>query len=82
MQDTTTAEPEDPALPVRLVTSLDQATAPYRLVVEVTQSDLELAVIESTLQLLQNLPYETRVRALTYLRDRIESDPAVWSPNT
>jgi len=43
-----------------------------------TQTDPELSTIEGVLVLLQNLPYETRVRALTYIRDRIESDPSVW----
>ncbi len=46
--------------------------------IEVTMTDPELAAIEACLVTLQTLPYGTRVRALTYIRDRVESDPAVW----
>jgi hypothetical protein len=46
--------------------------------ITVTQQDPELQSIEAVLVLLQMLPYETRLRALTYVRDRIEGDPNVW----
>jgi hypothetical protein len=42
--------------------------------------DPELQAIEVSLQLLQALPYPTQVRAVTYLKERIESDPDVWGP--
>lgn len=46
--------------------------------IEVTMTDPELAAIEACLVTLQTLPYATRVRALTYIKDRVESDPNVW----
>lgn len=51
---------------------------PVTITITVTQKDPELQAIEATLVLLHMLPYDTRVRALTYIRDRIESDPNVW----
>jgi hypothetical protein len=51
---------------------------PLTITITVTQQDSELQAIEATLALLHMLAYDTRVRALTYIRDRIESDPAVW----
>lgn len=51
---------------------------PVTITITVTQKDPELQAIEATLVLLHMLPYDTRVRALTYIRDRIESDPKVW----
>lgn len=51
---------------------------PVTLTFQTTAQDPELRTIEATLQLLQLLPYETRVRALNYIRDRVMSDPAVW----
>lgn len=53
----------------------------YSLSIPVTQQDPELRAIEVALQVLEGLPYPTRVRAMTYLKDRIESDPAVWGPS-
>lgn len=50
-------------------------SAPYRYIIDVTQQDPELRAIEASLVILQMLPYDTRVRVLTYLRDRIDSDP-------
>lgn len=52
--------------------------APFRFVIDTIQQDPELQSIEGILVLLQLLPYETRVRALNYIRDRVMSDPAVW----
>jgi hypothetical protein len=46
---------------------------------ETTLQDHELRTIEAVLQLLQFLPYETRVRALRYVHDRVETDPNVWA---
>lgn len=51
---------------------------PLTFMVRVTQEDPELQAIEACLFLLSALRYETRLRAMTYLRDRIESDPSVW----
>lgn len=49
--------------------------------ITVTQQDPELRAIEAILVILQMLPYDTRVRAMTYIRDRTESDPGVWGRN-
>lgn len=57
---------------------------PLTLPVRVSQEDPELQAIEAALFILSSLAYETRLRALTYIRDRIESDPSVWgtAPST
>lgn len=39
-----------------------------------TQTDHELRAIEWIVTILAPLPHETQVRALTYIRDRVESD--------
>lgn len=70
MQESTTPEP-DPAID-------ENEHPPYEFNIRVTQQDPELRAIEATLVILQMLPYDTRVRALTYIRSRVESDPAVW----
>jgi hypothetical protein len=75
MQDTTkfgtTPEPAP--------TAADPDAARYvTLHFETTQEDPELQAIEAMLVLLQLLPYDTRVRALRYVRDRVETDPNVW----
>lgn len=46
--------------------------------IEVTMTDPELAAMEICLATLQTLPYATRVRILSYIRQRVESDPEVW----
>lgn len=46
--------------------------------IEVTMTDPELAAMEVCLATLQTLPYDVRVRVLSYVRSRVESDPAVW----
>jgi hypothetical protein len=53
----------------------DPATS-TTLLIHVTQQDPELRTIEATLELLQLLPLDTRIRALRYVQDRVESDPA------
>ena len=52
-----------------------QEGQPVMISIQVTQQDQELQAIEATLVILQMLPYETRVRALNYIRDRVMSDP-------
>jgi hypothetical protein len=42
------------------------------------QLDAELGAIDIMMQLLALIPYETRVRALRYVLDRVETDPNVW----
>lgn len=79
MQDTT-PEPADADWPdPRLADAVnldDLATSTTTLLIHVTQQDPELRTIEATLELLQLLPLDTRIRALRYVQDRIESDPA------
>jgi hypothetical protein len=43
-----------------------------------SQRDAELASIDVMMQMLALIPYETRVRALRYVLDRVETDPNVW----
>ncbi len=74
---TPTTEPEQ----IRLKDFAKDETPPpepLSIMVPITQTDPELQAIEACLFLLSGLPYETRLRAMTYLRDRIESDPSVW----
>lgn len=77
MQDTTPDGTPDPVI-ADGTRHNDPDGKPVTFNIKVTQADPELQAIEATLVLLQMLPYDTRVRALTYIRDRIESDPGVW----
>lgn len=45
--------------------------APVRIFIDVTQKDPELRTIEATLILMDPLGYETQVRVLRYLQDRL-----------
>jgi hypothetical protein len=82
MQDTT-PEPADADWPdpqlADAVNLDDLATSTTTLLIHVTQQDPELRTIEAMLELLQLLPLDTRFRALRYVQDRIEADPA--APN-
>jgi hypothetical protein len=84
-EDTTTPEPHtmagDPVVPDGIEGNYQTVADSDGLVavnITVTQQDPELRSIEAILVLLQMLPYETRLRALTYVRDRTEGDPNVW----
>ena len=85
MQDATTPEPHtlaaDQVMPDGIEGNYQTVSDGDGLVtvnITVTQQDPELRSIEAILVLLQMLPYETRLRALTYVRDRTEGDPNVW----
>lgn len=84
-EDPTTPEPHtltgDTVVPDGIEGNYHTVTdsdGPVTVNIQVTQQDAELQSIEAILVLLQMLPYETRLRALTYVRDRTEGDPNVW----
>ena len=85
MQETTTPDPHTPAADQAMPDGIEgnyqtvtDSDGPVTVNITVTQQDPELRSIEAVLVLLQMLPYETRLRALTYVRDRTEGDPNVW----
>lgn len=75
MQDNTTApQPATEGHGQRITDSDGNTTVN----ITVTASDPEVQAIEAVLVILQMMTYDTRIRILRYVRDRVETDPNIW----